>query len=184
MPPSVLPQVVLSLALLGAIEFAAIGASGLLAWGLGSAVGKDFIAGDTQGTGYTVARCADFLRFHPEAGDCLAAATAHHYDEVIGQRVDAGILGLLGLAALALLRRRYPRFLGVRLVPPVLVPAMFGFVAALLLFDSTGRLVFSGASGVGANLTGGSIAAGVALFFLAWFIRSLRRSLPDEVRVA
>jgi hypothetical protein len=145
---------------------------------MGALFGKSFVAGDINGIAYTAARCADFLRLVPQAGSCEAAATAHHFDEVVFYRLGAGGLGLLGLAAVLILRRRYPRLSGVRLLPPVVVPTvgavLFGIAGAGLLSLSLGKLTVGGTTGAGSYLS----AALVSLPIFAWygtrFVRSLQ----------
>src|SRR5947207_2842912 len=82
----ILSRLVLSLALVGCIGFIAIGTSGLLAELFGRVFGEDFVAGDGPGVTYTAERCADFLRYFPNAVSCNAAAAAHHYGEVVEYR--------------------------------------------------------------------------------------------------
>src|SRR5436190_11734868 len=60
-----LTQLVMAMLLLGSIGMIAIGVSGLVAAGMGSAWGKSFVAGDPPGITYTAARCADFFEYHP-----------------------------------------------------------------------------------------------------------------------
>src|SRR5436190_18302635 len=85
----------LGLVRLVGIGLVAIGVSGVLALAAGLAFGKDFVSGDPPTITYTTERCADFFEYEPGAQDCKEAATRHHFREVGGYRVDAGILGLL-----------------------------------------------------------------------------------------
>src|SRR5205085_1471638 len=101
-------ELVPSALLLLAVGLLAIGASGLLSMGLRAAWGSEFVAGDPPGVTYTAPRCADYERFHPEAGTCAEAAAAHHADEVETYRVAAGVLGLLVLGGWWFARRRAP----------------------------------------------------------------------------
>ena len=142
---------------LAAVGFIAIGLSGVLSFGFGALAGKDFVSGDLPGVTYTPQRCSDFFRFHPEARTCEAAATAHHYDEVVFQRLDVGILGLIALAVY---------FAGRRLRPPRRMPAAFALTAGAALFGiagcgftlmAIGQTVTGGSGGAGAFLSGGLV---------------------------
>ncbi|HZU75656.1 MAG TPA: permease prefix domain 1-containing protein [Dehalococcoidia bacterium] len=187
LPPSVLLNLVLAVVLLGGIGAVAVGISGGVAQVMGSVFGERFVAGDTNGVTYTPARCRDFMEYEPQAPDCEAAATAHHFGEVVGYRIALGVLGICALAVYALVRRRYPYLAGVRVLPDGFVPtvgaALFGAAAALLLFQSLGQLAVGDASGVGAYLSGGIVSA-VAFCGCAWpLLRMLRDSdLPRPVR--
>ena len=159
-----------------------IGLSGLVSWALEAIWGPAFLAGDVNGVTYTTARCADFLGFFPQAGSCAAAAAMHHSDEIVSERLAAGILGIVLLVAWLLMRRlrgavpivREDRrmllvasavtFLGVGLVG-------FGWGALSIVLDLVRGLAVAG---VGVRLSDGAIAlvAGVvALILLARFLR-------------
>ena len=120
-PAGTLGGLALGVLQLVAAGLLAIAASGAVAGMLSMLFGTAFVAGDPPGVTYTAARCADFLRFHPDAVDCIAAAAAHHLDEVVWQRVDAGILGAVVLAAWWLARRAAAE--ARRALPPVVVLA-------------------------------------------------------------
>jgi hypothetical protein len=155
----------------------AIGLSGLVAGGLGLLFGKSFVSGDVEGVAYTESRCAEFQEYYPSP-TCEAAATAHHFDEVVSYRVAAGVLGLLALASLVGLALLKPGlFRDAAGLDPALTPAvgaaLFGLGAAGLLGMGTLQLVFAGAAGTGALISGGLVAA-VAF---AVYARSLLRSL-------
>jgi hypothetical protein len=172
----VVRQLVVTLAFLGAVGLLAVGASGLLAGGMGAAFGHDFVSGDPTGVTYTKARCDYFLEYYPEAGTCAKAAVEHHYDEVVMYRIDAGVLGLVTLGAAALLRRRWKR--DALLLPdgfvPIVAVSLFGAAAAFLLLDSFGLAVVGGeTNGVGQWLSGGVVAAVMALVYLAPLSRTL-----------
>jgi HAAS len=161
---------------LAAVGFIAIGLSGVLSSGFGAVAGKDFVSGDLPGVTYTPQRCGDFLRFHPEAGTCEDAATAHHYDEVVFQRLDVGILGLLALAAYFAARR----FRHARRLPAVFAPtigaALFGIAGVGFTLMSIGQTVTGGSGGAGAYLSGGL----VCLVFAAAFSLRLLPLLEAE----
>lgn len=165
-----------------ALGFIVIGLSGLVSWALEAIWGPAFLAGDAYGVTYTAARCGDFLGFFPQAGSCAAAAAMHHSDEIVSERLAAGVLGIILLAVWLLVRRlrgavpiaREDRrmlliasavaFLGVGL-------AGFGSGALSVALDLVRGLAVAG---VGVRLSDGAIAlvAGVvALVVLARFLR-------------
>jgi len=186
-PVPVLAQVVLALMLIGGIGLVGVGVSGALADGMGAAFGKAFVSADTNGVTYTPSRCADFLEYHPEARTCEAAATAHHFDEVVSYRLAAGVLGIAVLGAWWVARRR--RWLwpdAAEAVPEgfgaIVGAALFGVAAAGLLFQSIGAIVVGGdSSGTGQYLSGGLIAAVMAMGFAVVLQRTLhtRAQLVD-----
>jgi len=150
----------------------AIGASGGVAYIFGLVAGKAFVAGDAPGVTYTSERCDDFFRFDPGAADCMEAATAHHFDEVVGYRVDAGVLGVLSLLGWAAWRWRHrpgPQ----RILPAAFAPAVavgsFG-VAGFGLAGLGAMQSLSGAHGGGALLSAGLVALAAAA---AWTLALL-----------
>ncbi len=175
---------VAALAILGGVGLTAIGVSGGIAAAFGGAFGKSFVSGDSNGITYTPERCADFFEYYPDAADCEAAATAHHFVEVVAYRVEAGALGLVALGACWLLRRRVRDALAA--LPASFVPtagaALFGLAAFLLLADSAGQLVFSSTTGVGQWLSGGIVSAVVFAGFAERLIRSIAGGPGRAVR--
>jgi hypothetical protein len=175
-----LRQLVLAALLLGGIGLAAVGASGLVAGGMGMLFGKSFVSGDAPGVTYTPDRCADFFEYAPRARTCQEAATIHHFGEVVDYRVAAGVLGLLALGLWWLLRRSRREV--PELLPEGLVAgagtAMFGAATAVLLLESIGLLAFGQGAGAGQYLSG----ALVALVMAAAFALSLYRALLHRAR--
>jgi hypothetical protein len=181
LPPALLLHLTLSLGAVAGVLLVAVGVSGLLAAGMGAAFGKAFVSGDAPGVTYTAERCADYFEYFPNASDCADAATQHHFEEVVFYRLTAGVLGLLVLGGLFVVRRRYPRGAGVRLLPesfaPTVVATLFG-IAALYLLGNSMQIAFGITDGTGALLSGGVVAlAGLAIFALP-LLRTLRRSAP------
>jgi hypothetical protein len=171
-----------SLTLVGAIGLLAIGLSGLLAWGAGAAFGKPFVSGDAPGVTYTAARCAEYHEYAPGEPTCAKAAVAHHFTEVVGYRLDAGILGLVVLAVwLGLVRpwRRGARAAATYDALPegfaaTVGAALFGAAAAITLPGGLMELVFGGRdNGAGALLSAGVVST----LAFAGFALSLWRSL-------
>ena len=156
----------------------AIGISGVLAFAAGSAVGKDFVSGDPPGVTYTAERCAELLEYYP-GGSCGAAATAHHFDEVVTYRLVAGFLGLLVLAGERFLVPGTLR----RLAPP-LPPGITDVAGATAFGLATGVLLGLGIShllvvrpelalslsGSGQWLSGAVVAAPISAFALRLLI--------------
>jgi HAAS len=155
---------------LAAVGFIAIGLSGVLSFGFGALVNRDFVSGDLPGVTYTPQRCDDFFRFHPEASTCEDAATAHHYDEIVFQRIDVGVLGLLALAAYFAARRLRQA----RSMPAVFAPtigaALFGIAGVGFTLMSIGQTVTGGSGGAGAYLSGGLVCL---VFAAAYGLRLL-----------
>jgi hypothetical protein len=179
-PLAVLGRAVLTLVLVAGIGLVGIGVSGAVAAGMGAAFGKTFVSADASGVTYTAARCADFREYHPDATSCEAAATAHHFDEVITYRLAAGVLGVAVLAAWWVARRRrwgWPD--AADAVPDgfgaTVGAALFGAAAAGLLFLSLGQIVVGGDSaGTGQYLSGGVVSAVIAAGFGLALLRTLR----------
>lgn len=166
-----------------ALGLIVIGVSGLVSWALEAILGPAFLAGDVNGVTYTAARCADFLGFFPQAGSCAAAAAMHHSEEIVSERLAAGILGLLLLLVWLLVRRlrgavpvaREDRrmllvasavaFLGVGVVG-------FGWGALAVVLDLSRGLAIAG---VGVRLSDGAIALVAGAVALVLLVRFLRR---------
>jgi hypothetical protein len=163
-----------ALLLLGVVGLLAVGASGLLAWSAGGLFGKAFVSGDAPGVAYTAARCADLREYAPGSATCAAAAVSHHFDEVVGYRLAAGVLGLLVLVVWLAVTRPWRRTAGrwqasYGVLPATFVPtvgsALFG-AAALMLPYGLLDLVASGAGhGSGALITAGAVSAAAFLGF-------------------
>ncbi len=174
-PAQLLWQLVLATMLLGGVGLTAVGASGLVAGGMGMLFGKGFVSGDAPGVIYTPDRCADFQEYAPRARTCEEAATIHHFGEVVDYRMAAGVLGLLALGLWWLLRRS--RRDAPELLPEGLVAgvgaAMFGAAAAALLLQSVGLLAFGQSAGAGQYLSGGLVSLVMAAAFAVFLYRAL-----------
>jgi hypothetical protein len=157
----------------------AIGLSGWISVAIGTIFGKAFVAGDAPGVTYTAERCADFRSFHPEAGSCASAATAHHFDEVVGYRQDLGVLGVLGAVALLVLVRRgvVARWLRTgplpESTPPIVSAVLFGAFAAGLTGLAVMSMAFGVTNGAGSLLSDGLVAAVAFTFSVWWLSRSV-----------
>jgi hypothetical protein len=175
LPGPLLRQLVDSLVGLAGIGLAGIGASGVVAYGLGVAFGKTFVAGDPAGVTYTPARCRDFFEYAPHARNCEQAAVIHHYGEIVGYRLAAGLVGLVALGALWVIRRRAG--VGRDLLPDGFAAtiglSLTGIAAALLLASGFAAVAFEHGHGAGGALSGGI----VSLALSCWFAASLHRVL-------
>ena len=176
-----------SLAFLAVVGLLSIALSAGVAVVFGSVFGKSFVSGDAPGVTYTAARCADFREYHPEAKSCAGAATAHHYDEVVGYRLDAGVLGVLALIGFAIIRRMNRRRYGrARALPDgftgTIGTALFGLAAAGLLGLSVLSMAFGNSNGAGDFLSGGVVALLVFIGFGVGLLKTLRdRSAAHSV---
>ena len=92
----------------------------------------------------TAERCAQYLSFEPQAQSCEEAAIAHHYGEVVGYRLVAGVMGLVVLAGWAVWRRRGHR----RLRRGTLGRSFTLTVGAALASAAAAALLFLGSAGV------------------------------------
>ena len=168
-------QLLLTLGFLSGIGLAAIGASGALAAAMGGVFGKSFVAGDSYGVTYTPARCAQYLSGDPGATSCTRAALDDHFDEIVYYRLAVGVLGLGTLAGCWFARRRLRALVRAAALPSLLGDtagaAVFGVAALLLLLDGVAGASATGSQG--GQLSGGIVAALVAL----WYCRALARSL-------
>jgi len=186
LPRGVLLEAVTALILVIGLGMVAVGVSGVVAWGAGSAFGKDFVAGDAPGVTYTPVRCADYFRLSPGADTCAEAATSHHFDEVVGYRIDVGVLGVLALgvwaAARQWVRRRAATSVWAHELPDgftaTVGAALFGAAAVITLPTGVLDLVFTGPSPGAGNLLSAGV---VSLVVLVGFMIALWRSLAGRL---
>jgi hypothetical protein len=164
-----------------AIGLVAVGISGIIAWGLGAAAGKAFVAGDPPGMTYTTARCRDLLEYVPHARSCAAAATAHHFDEVVWYRLGAGVLGGAVLLALAWARRRrQPQELQPETFVPTVAAAVFGIAGLWLIGRGIDNVILKIDGGGGSYLSGGVVAIVVAGWFTIPIFKALTIRVPPD----
>ena len=178
-------QLVSATALFVGIGLVAIGVSGALAAGLGATAGTAFVAGDAPDVHYSAARCADFREYAPGARTCEAAATEHHFTEVVAYRALAGVLGAAVLTGFVVVRRRRARRgdpPAPSVLPRAFVPTVgatvFGGAAAALAVQSVDLAVIGAGRGAGQFAVGAVVAAPIA----AWYLLLLVRDLVDGAR--
>jgi hypothetical protein len=168
------------------VGLVAVGVSGALSAGLGATAGRAFVAGDAPGVHYSAGRCADLREYAPGARTCEAAATDHHFGEIVWYRVGAGVLGaaVLGAAAVTRRRRKLAGAVDPAVLPRAFVPTVgatvFGGAAVALAVQSADLVVVDHARGAGQFLTGAVVAGLVA----AWYLLELGRQLVDGARSA
>jgi hypothetical protein len=185
-PRGVLLEVVTALVLVLGVGLVAVGASGALAWGAGAALGKEFVAGDAPGVTYTPARCAEYFQLSPGSDTCVEAATSHHFDEVTGQRIDVGVLGVLVLGVWAgarrWVRRRAAASSAARGLPDgfaaTVGAALFGAAAVITLPGGILELILTGPAAGAGNLLSAGV---VSLAALVAFTLALSRSLAGRL---
>ncbi len=164
---------------LAAVGLIAIGLSGLLSLGIGTIAGKNYVAGDAPGVTYTASRCQEYLQIYPNAGDCESAALADHFDEVVGFRVIAGVLGLVGVGAYFAMRRvRHPASMPAAFAPTLATAA---FAPAGIALTGLGVMQsISGGGGGGANVAAGVVALAFAAVFALRLVPILAPQVATE----
>jgi hypothetical protein len=167
------------------VGLVAVGVSGALSAGLGATAGNSFVAGDPPDVHYGAARCAEFREYAPGARTCEAAATDHHFGEVVWYRAAAGVVGVGVLTGVAVVRRRHRRSGADEptVLPRAFVPTVGATVfggAAVALAAQSAALLGAHGRGPGQFLTGALVAGLVG----AWYLLELGRQLVDGARRA
>ncbi len=173
---TILMQLLGRAVVLGAIALVAVGVSGGVAAAFGATAGASFVAGDPPGVHYSAARCADFREYAPHATSCEAAATEHHFTEVVRYRLAAGVAGLVLLGACLLVRRRIPGLFRSDRLPvafdETIAAALFGAAGIWLLGYGVDRAAL-GYHGSGFFLSGACVALAIAAIAGMRFLRRL-----------
>lgn len=181
-----LRQLVGTVVLLAGFGLVAVGASGALAGALGGMFGEAFVSGDPPGVTYTPQRCAELHVLASQAVDCAQAAVVHHFDEIVFQRVDAGILGVLVVGVSWLVRRLTGRR-GDPPAPPSRLPdgfvpvagaALFGVGALASLGLGAAQLLAGLSDGVGELLATGTVSLVAFVGFAVPLLRTIRLHDP------
>jgi hypothetical protein len=135
---------------------------------------------------YGAARCAELREYAPGARTCEAAATEHHFGEIVWYRAAAGLLGAVVLGGVAVAGRRRGRSVAAApdVLPPAFVPTVgataFGGAAVALAAQAVDLVAAGTGHGAGQFLTGAVVAGAVA----AWFLVDLGRRLVAGARRA
>ena len=87
---AVLRDVVMAAWRLGAIGLVAVGASGLIAWGMNAAFGRGFVGGTPGATRYSAADCHHWLSIWTHAHSCAQAAVLENSSDAVSLRLAAG----------------------------------------------------------------------------------------------
>lgn len=166
-----------SLALLGAVGLIAIGVSGGVAAAMNALFGRAFVGNLHEA--YPLTACRHFLAVQQGAHTCGTAAILENSADAVSLRLLAGVAGLVLLAAVLVWRRIRPRHTAP--LSPALAGTVFGLGALALIGHSLDLLVVQGSNGVGFFLSGGIVAAVLALFYFGeWCVRTrvVRFSAP------
>jgi hypothetical protein len=154
---------------LGAVGAIAIGLSGALA-GLVHVLGaSDRVLATDATTHLSAVDCSRWQTLYPGATSCAQAALRDWAAETIFYRVAVGLLGIMALAALALLRRRSVR---VRLARPLpatvsntIATAAFGTAGVWLAGLGLDAIIVRSGDGAGGWLTAAPFALAAAVFY-------------------
>ena len=173
--------------LIGGVGLIAIGLSGGVAGLLAAAFGTSFVTGNLPDIQYTAGRCAELFQLAPGTPSCGAASVAHHMDEVLQQRLAAGVLGLVAMCVWLLVgRRKSDR--RTELLPRGFVSAvgatLFGVAGVILLGDVVDRMTQGTAYGGGQFLSGASASLALAAVFARFLWRNLRGSFGFAARTS
>jgi len=151
----------------------AIGASGVALWISGRVLGSFWAAGDRHPV--SAARCAQYLRLEPSSPDCYHAETAHHFFEMVRNRLAIGVLGLIAAVAWIALRKRFSADRPAAPLVGLLTAALAGVTAAGLLYMSVPYLGSVSVVGIGWKFTDGVAALVVAIVAAGWALARYRR---------
>jgi hypothetical protein len=160
---------------IGIIASLSFGVAGLLTYVLGKIQGVYWIVDDRPAD---PTRCAEYLRLEPSQSSCDAAATAHHFGELVRNGIVAALVGLLALGAWLLMRRRIRGARPAAWLVALITAALAGVTGAGLLYMSLPYVDSYQVIGLGWKLANGSVAVAVALGALLWALRLYRRPRP------
>jgi hypothetical protein len=161
--------------LLATFGLVAIGLSGVVAVVIDARAGDSFVASDADDVRYPTGRCAEFHEDAPAARTCAAAASLHHMNELVVYRSAAGVVGVLGLLALAAAHRRRPQWFVADRLPIAFTDTVAAVAFGLAMagqFALAADAIAHGGQGAGQWLSGGTVAAVGATIAV---LRSTRR---------
>lgn len=175
----VVRQCVSSGLLLGAIGGIAVGASGIVAVVMERAGGQRFLVNGPSGATLSATNCSRWLAGSARGVTCAQAGLADWAQETVVWRLVMGVLGILALAALFAVRRRWPAVRGAGL------PGMVVETAAVMAFGVAGvwlaglgidSIVVRSGHGAGQWLSAAPVALALAVVFGLRLVRDLQRS--------
>jgi MYXO-CTERM domain-containing protein len=174
-------RAVLGTLLVGAAGGIAVGVAGLMAAGVRTIAGDKAIGIPFPTGAYTASDCARWLAAYPKASDCVAAMTIDHANDFLLSTTVAGFMGLVALATLALLRRRWSDGAVAAAFPASsedIAGSLLALVAAVLLVGEgvDSALVVHG-QGAGQWFCLAAAAAGAAAVLAVRANRKLNRPL-------
>jgi hypothetical protein len=171
-------QGVMSVLLLGSIGAIAVGVSGIIAAFIGGVWGSRVLVTTPTNADMTASACTRWLH-GSHTLSCAQAAMADWSFEVVGYRIAAGVVGLLGLGLWYGLRRRTHRT-GSSL-PSVVVDAValtaFGAAGLWLAGQGIDTVVVASGHGAGQWLSAAPVALVAAAAF-AWHLAHTLRRAP------
>jgi hypothetical protein len=164
--------------LLGGLGAVAVGSSGVLAAIIRAIGGDGAVASVAPGRSLSATDCARWLRIHPGAASCKAAAIADWADEAVYYRIAFGVVGILAiLLAWLLVRRTTARqpLLDARVTDTIGVVA---FTAAVVWTSGMGvdAVVVQSGRGSGQWFSAAPVALAGAVLFGLRLLRELRRA--------
>jgi MYXO-CTERM domain-containing protein len=170
---ALLRRIVLTCALVGGAGLAAIGGAGLLGRLLQALKGNLFMTSPFPPGTYTQADCARWLAGNPGSRSCVTAMLADHAFDYLLQAAACGLLGLLGLGAYLLLRRRWSDRATMTALPvgtaEFLGATLAGLAAVFLLAQVVDLETVQHGVGAGEPLSLGIAAAVTAVAFTLAF---------------
>ncbi|MGN6175717.1 MAG: hypothetical protein ACTHPS_22625 [Streptosporangiaceae bacterium] len=175
---ALLRRLTLTCALVGGAGLAAIGGAGLVGRLLQAVKGNLFMTTPFPPGAYTQADCARWLAGNPGTRSCVTAMLADHAFDYLLQATACGLLGLLGLTAYLLLRRRWSDRATMTALPPgtaeFLGATLAGIAAVFFLAQVVDLETVQHGVGVGEPLSLGIAAAVTAVSFVLAFRHCLR----------
>ncbi len=175
---ALLRRLTLTAALVGGAGFVAIGAAGLLGRLLQALKGNLFMTTPFPPGTYTPADCTRWLAGDPGTKSCVTAMLADHAFDYLLLATACGLLGLLGLAAYAVLRHHWSDRATTTALPPGTAEGLGAILAGIAAVACLGRALdletVQRGVGVGEPLSLGIAAAVAAVAFGIALWRCLR----------
>ena len=175
---ALLRRLILTAALVGGAGLAAIGGAGLVGRLLQALKGNLFMTTPFPPGTYTQADCARWLAGDPGTRSCVTAMLADHAFDYLLQAAACGLLGLAGLAAYLVLRRRWSDRGTMTALPAGTAEALGAALAAIAAVICLGQAAdletVQRGVGVGEPLSLGIAATAAAAAFALALWRCLR----------